>query len=436
MSASGIYGNLRACAGHRQPRRPAPRRQGGRGVRCPDRRRQRPLQGHPLPDRLGRRSRHPQLAHRSDARADPRQDLARGLQGAGQARPDLRRLALPSADRRDRRAGRRLSRTRRSSSTMSAARWAMPAMPAGTTRCGRPGRRSMAELAKRQNITVKVGGLGMAMGWFDFYQRPKPPGSQELADAFRPWVETCIELFGAEPLHVREQLPGRQDHVRLRRAVERLQAARRQGLGRREDGPVLRHGVPRLQALEGGLQYASSSLLALGRGIAPPCLAAPFASAQTFKVVMHSDVKALDPVWSGAYITRNHGYMLYDTLFALDEKLQVKPQMVDKWETSPDGLTWTFTLRDGLEFHDGAPVTSEDVHRLAEALGGARFDGPEARGLPAGVEGGRRQDLPDRAEAEVRAVARGARQAVGGGAVHDARRRRPRRRTPSRRATT
>ncbi len=89
--------------------------------------------------------------------------------------------------------------------------------------------------------------------------------------------------------------------------------------------------------------------------------AAPFASGQTFKVVMHSDVKALDPVWSGAYITRNLGYMLYDTLFALDENLQVKPQMVDKWETSPDGLTWTFTLRDGLEFHDGAPVTSDDV---------------------------------------------------------------------------
>ena len=85
-------------------------------------------------------------------------------------------------------------------------------------------KKSMAELAKRQNIIVKVGGLGMAMGWFDFYQRPTPPGSQELADAFRPWVETCIELFGVEPLHVREQLPGRQDHVRLRRAVERLQA--------------------------------------------------------------------------------------------------------------------------------------------------------------------------------------------------------------------
>jgi peptide/nickel transport system substrate-binding protein len=86
----------------------------------------------------------------------------------------------------------------------------------------------------------------------------------------------------------------------------------------------------------------------------------PFASAQTVKVVMHSDVKALDPVWSGAYITRNHAYMIYDTLFAIDEKLQVKPQMVDSWTTSDDGLTWTFKLRDGLEWHDGTPVTSED----------------------------------------------------------------------------
>jgi peptide/nickel transport system substrate-binding protein len=88
--------------------------------------------------------------------------------------------------------------------------------------------------------------------------------------------------------------------------------------------------------------------------------AAPFASAQTVKVVMHSDVKALDPIWSGAYITRNHAYMIFDTLFAMDEKLQVKPQMVDRYETSADGLTWTFTLRDGLEWHDGTPVTAED----------------------------------------------------------------------------
>ncbi|HYD08435.1 MAG TPA: ABC transporter substrate-binding protein [Reyranella sp.] len=81
----------------------------------------------------------------------------------------------------------------------------------------------------------------------------------------------------------------------------------------------------------------------------------------TFRVVNHSDLKILDPIWTTAYIVRNHGYMIYDTLFALDGNLEIKPQMVDKWTTSPDKLTWTFTLRDGLEFHDGTPVTAEDV---------------------------------------------------------------------------
>jgi peptide/nickel transport system substrate-binding protein len=98
----------------------------------------------------------------------------------------------------------------------------------------------------------------------------------------------------------------------------------------------------------------------MASAVALAALLPTLAPAQTLKVVMHSDVKALDPIWSGAYITRNHGYMIYDTLFAVDENLQVKPQMVDKWETSADGLTWTFTLRDGLEWHDGKPVTAED----------------------------------------------------------------------------
>ena len=83
--------------------------------------------------------------------------------------------------------------------------------------------------------------------------------------------------------------------------------------------------------------------------------------AKTLRVVMHSDVKILDPIWTTAFIVRNHGYMIYDTLFGLDANLQIQPQMVDKWTVSDDKLTWTFTLRDGLAFHDGAPVTSEDV---------------------------------------------------------------------------
>ncbi|MEI6203085.1 MAG: ABC transporter substrate-binding protein [Enhydrobacter sp.] len=88
-------------------------------------------------------------------------------------------------------------------------------------------------------------------------------------------------------------------------------------------------------------------------------IAAP-AQAQTIKAVMHSDVKILDPIWTTAYIQRNFGYMVWDTLFAMDEKFDVKPQMVDKYEVSADKLTWTFTLRDGLVWTDGKPVTSDD----------------------------------------------------------------------------
>ena len=80
----------------------------------------------------------------------------------------------------------------------------------------------------------------------------------------------------------------------------------------------------------------------------------------TMKVVMLSDLKILDPIWTTAYIVRDHGYMIYDTLFALDAKLQVQPQMIETWKASADKLTYTFVLRDGLKFHDGAPVTAED----------------------------------------------------------------------------
>jgi len=85
------------------------------------------------------------------------------------------------------------------------------------------------------------------------------------------------------------------------------------------------------------------------------------AQQNTLKVVMHSDLKIVDPIWTTAYITRNHGYLIYDTLFAMDAKGDIQPQMVGKYGVSADKLIWTFTLRDGLMFHDDKPVTTEDV---------------------------------------------------------------------------
>src|ERR1700758_1835742 len=80
----------------------------------------------------------------------------------------------------------------------------------------------------------------------------------------------------------------------------------------------------------------------------------------TLRAVMHSDLKIVDPIWTTAYIARNHGYMIYDTLFAMDAQGEIKPQMVDKFEVSADKLHYTFTLRDGLLWHDGKSVTAED----------------------------------------------------------------------------
>jgi peptide/nickel transport system substrate-binding protein len=84
------------------------------------------------------------------------------------------------------------------------------------------------------------------------------------------------------------------------------------------------------------------------------------ADKKVLRVVQNGNLNILDPIWTTAYVTRNHGYFIYDTLFAMDEHNAIKPQMVDKHEISADKTLWTFTLRDGLEWHDGKPVTAED----------------------------------------------------------------------------
>ena len=82
---------------------------------------------------------------------------------------------------------------------------------------------------------------------------------------------------------------------------------------------------------------------------------------KTLRMVPHAGLRITDPIITTAFMSRNHGYMIYDTLFAVNDKMEVQPQMVDKYDISGDKLTYTFTLRDGLKFHDGAPVTTADV---------------------------------------------------------------------------
>src|SRR5437016_10877740 len=95
---------------------------------------------------------------------------------------------------------------------------------------------------------------------------------------------------------------------------------------------------------------------------------------RTLRFVAEADLKVLDPVWTTAYITRNHGYLVYDTLFGTDENYRIKAQMVDRTTVSPDGMKYTFTLRDGLRWHDGQPVLSEDCVESLKRWGkGDRF---------------------------------------------------------------
>src|SRR5580658_5363816 len=84
------------------------------------------------------------------------------------------------------------------------------------------------------------------------------------------------------------------------------------------------------------------------------------AQQKTLRFIPQADLRSIDPIWTTAYITRNFGYMVFDTLFALDKDLKPQPQMVDHWSVSDDKLSWHFTLRDGLKWHDGQPVRAAD----------------------------------------------------------------------------
>ena len=148
------------------------------------------------------------------------------------------------------------------------------------------------------------------------------------------------------------------------------------------------------------------------------------AQEKVLRVVPHSNLAILDPIWTTAYMSRNHGYMIYDTLFGTDEKNRVQPQMVESWTESPDHRLWTFKLRKGLAFHDGKPVTGEDVVASLAALGQARRHGRGADDLrrPHGLA--RARQLPHLPARGLRLRAGGAGQALLQRALHHAQARR------------
>jgi len=109
-----------------------------------------------------------------------------------------------------------------------------------------------------------------------------------------------------------------------------------------------------------------------------------FAAGKTITAVMHADLRT-PGMMTTAYIVRDFGYMIFDTLAAEDANFKIQPQMAE-WKVSDDKLTYTFTLRDGLKWHDGAPVTAEDCVASLKRWGNADSMGQKLMDFTASIE--------------------------------------------------
>jgi peptide/nickel transport system substrate-binding protein len=81
----------------------------------------------------------------------------------------------------------------------------------------------------------------------------------------------------------------------------------------------------------------------------------------TLRFIPQADLTALDPVWTSVYVTRNHAYLVFDTLYGQDSAYRIQPQMVEGHTVADDGRLWRLTLRPGLLFHDNTPVLARDA---------------------------------------------------------------------------
>ncbi|MBN8940164.1 MAG: ABC transporter substrate-binding protein [Rhizobiales bacterium] len=100
------------------------------------------------------------------------------------------------------------------------------------------------------------------------------------------------------------------------------------------------------------------------KGAAASLLAAPALAqdtrASTLRFVPQANLTSLDPIWTTATVTGNHGYYVYDTLYGEDAAFKPQPQMAEGHEVLDNGRKWRIRLRQGLKFHDGSPVRSVD----------------------------------------------------------------------------
>jgi peptide/nickel transport system substrate-binding protein len=107
------------------------------------------------------------------------------------------------------------------------------------------------------------------------------------------------------------------------------------------------------------IRLSRRSVLAAGALLCAPNLVRAEAQ-RVLRFIPQADVTALDPVWTSVYVTRNHAYMIFDTLYGQDSNYKLQPQMVEGHTIEQDGRLWRLRLREGLLFHDNTPVLARD----------------------------------------------------------------------------
>ena len=166
--------------------------------------------------------------------------------------------------------------------------------------------------------------------------------------------------------------------------------------GRRAVGGEPQRATERRRAMRRIRETGWQRMLGVGLAVALVAGLASAAGAQSvLRIVPQADLKILDTVWTTNNITSNHGYMIYDVLFAPNAKLEYKPQMVDTYSKSADGLVWRFKLRDGLQFSDGSPVQAKDAVASLKRWGDRVPGGQDAPPVRQGRGGHRAADVRD-----------------------------------------
>ena len=143
---------------------------------------------------------------------------------------------------------------------------------------------------------------------------------------------------------------------------------------------------------------AGAGGLALTGGLSAPAIAQG-ASARTLRFVPQANLANFDPIWGTQYVVRNAAALVWDTLYGVDAQLQPQRQMVESEEVTDDGTDLDVQAAAGPEIPRRRAGAEQGRRREPQSLGGARSDGPDAQGDPAGAHRGRRPHLQMGAEA-------------------------------------